>query len=84
LAPTDGEAARIIRQTNAGVVVSSTDVQAIEEAIWDLYQSHHDVRLVSKVDSSAIEEFDRKKQTAMLAAIFDELLGANNVGSKED
>ena len=73
LVPPDGESARIIRETNAGETVAPTDVDRIEEKIYDMYKRFESGNLTS--NPVGIERFDRRIQTGMLAEIFDALVG---------
>lgn len=81
LVPPDGEAARIIRETNAGEIIAPTDVDRIEEKIYDMYKRFESGDLTS--NPVGIEKFDRRIQTGMLAEVFDSLV-AVRAGPKAD
>jgi glycosyltransferase involved in cell wall biosynthesis len=66
------EAARLIRDAHAGVVVESTDVEGIERALMDsykAYQSGSDERL----NNHDLSRFERQAQAGQLARLLDEL-----------
>jgi len=71
----EGATKELIEKLNAGKVVNPDNVEAIREAIlyyYALYKAGEDFRF----DHPDIAElFDREKQTAMLAEIFDEVSG---------
>lgn len=65
----DGETAWIIRETNAGEIVAPTDIDRIEEKIYDMYKRFESGDLTS--NPVGIEKFDRRIQTGMLGEIFN-------------
>ncbi|MBP1464742.1 hypothetical protein EYB53_003360 [Candidatus Chloroploca sp. M-50] len=75
LVPPEGEAAQLIRQESAGIVVNPDDVDAIHEAIMLLFkqfqQEPHQAGAVG-----AYPHYDRKYLTGMLAEILDSLYEA--------
>lgn len=81
LVPPDGESARIIRETNAGEIIAPTDVDRIEEKIYDMYKRFEKGDLTS--NPVGIEKFGRRIQTGMLAEVFDPLV-AVRAGPKAD
>lgn len=74
LAPPQGEIAVLIRTCNAGEVVAPTDVDAIEKAIYSMYVAFKNGTLNKEMNVSIIEKFDRRRQTEVLASIFNALL----------
>ena len=72
LLPSGGEAARIIRETSAGETVVPTDVDRIEDKIYDLYKRFESGELTC--NTTKIERFERRIQTGMLAEIFDSMV----------
>jgi len=71
LAPTESEEAQIVREANAGQVVTPDDVTAINRKIEEMYMAFQNGDFASNVNACAIEKFDRRRQTGELAAIFD-------------
>jgi glycosyltransferase involved in cell wall biosynthesis len=69
----EGATAMLIEKLRAGIVAGPDEVEAIREAImyyYTLYKAGEEFR----VDNPEIPQlFDRKKQTARLASIFDEV-----------
>lgn len=74
LVPREGDAARIIDDLNAGVVVSPNDVDQIAQKIYELYLLFKRGQLRFFVRLEQIEKFDRRRQTGELAGIFDSLV----------
>jgi glycosyltransferase involved in cell wall biosynthesis len=73
LVPPEGEAARLIRETGAGVVAPPDDDGAIREALQDLVDRWRDGSLGGAVlDEAARERLSRRARTKELA----ELLGS--------
>lgn len=81
LVPPDGEAARIIREANAGEIIAPTDIDRIEEKIYDMYKRFERGDLTS--NPTGIEKYDRRIQTGLLAGIFDKLAGASKVSRSD-
>ncbi len=75
LVPPQGEPAQIIRTCNAGMVVSPTNMDGIEQAIFELYQSFRRGELGINLNVVELEKFDRKKQVSQLATVFDSITG---------
>lgn len=73
LAPPGSEIAGIIERAKAGVIVSPEDVQDIEDAIYKMWELFQGGKLTSTADPRVVAEFDRRKQTAALAEIFNNL-----------
>lgn len=81
LIPAGGEAAKIIREANAGEVVSPTDIEAIASKVLEMYESFKRGELVSHVKLSEIGKYERKMQTGELATIFNNLVA--NIEAKK-
>jgi len=69
--PTDGDAAEILNQTNAGVMVDFDDVKAAKEAIITFYNKYKNNKL--QIQSGSIEKFSRKSLTVELAELIKTL-----------
>lgn len=72
LLPSGGEAAKIIRESNAGEIVSPTDIEAVAGKITEMYGRFKRGELASRINLSMIEKYERKKQAGELAAVFNE------------
>ena len=71
IAPTDGDLAGIIKQTNAGYVVDFNDGVLLKKTILDLYLKFCNNNLV--VASENIEQFNRKQLTAKVAEMINKI-----------
>ena len=60
--------------TKAGIVADPDDIFQIKAAIEQLYTRFQQGNLKDRQDLSAVKQFDRKKLTADLCAIFDKVL----------
>ena len=69
IGPPDGDAAKIIRDTNSGVVCGFSDSEKMKANILKFYNSFKKGQLKSK--SINIEKFSRKNQTSDLAKILN-------------
>jgi len=67
LAPTDGEAAALIRETQSGIVVRQDSVEEVKRQLWMLYQRYKDGTLSHLFERQHIERFSRRRLTEMLA-----------------
>lgn len=76
--PPKGECAEIIIEIGAGVVVSPTDISAIEEAIQNAYERFQRGQLKINPNQAVIAKFDRRRQTERLAGIFNRLIEHNS------
>lgn len=68
----DGFVARLITKLQRGVVIENSDIEGIENAIYEYYQQHRRGTFVLAEPLEATE-FDRKEQTGQLATIFASL-----------
>ncbi len=73
LIPSGSEVARIIREADAGEIVYPTDVEAIKKKIHEMYRLFQRGQLRISPNMAEVEKYDRRKQTATLAQIFDAL-----------
>ncbi len=69
--PTDGDAAVVLNETGAGVMVDFSDQQATKTAILDYYKQYKSGELI--VQSKSVERFSRWSLTGDLARLLDEL-----------
>ncbi len=81
LVPPDGEAARVVNETKAGVVVAPDDISGIKEAVLKLYRDFKEHKLAGGAEAAAVSVYDRKNLTKDLAGLLDGLVGAD---SKKD
>jgi glycosyltransferase involved in cell wall biosynthesis len=71
LVPRDGEAAALVEEFDAGAVVAPDDVAGAEAALARLYD---DRGAVSRPCPQALRRFERRRLTAELAALFDDVV----------
>ena len=68
--PVDGDAAAVLKQTSAGVMVDFDDVEAAKLAIWEYYEQYRAGAL--QVDASSVEQFSRRNLTAELVQVLSQ------------
>jgi hypothetical protein len=68
--PVDGDAAAVLKQTSAGVMVDFDDVEATKLAIWKYYEQYRAGTL--QVDASSVEQFSRRNLTAELVQVLSQ------------
>lgn len=68
--PTDGDAAKVLTETGAGVMVDFYDEKATKQAIFDFYNLFKTNTL--NVQSKSVERFSRHNLTGDLALLLDE------------
>jgi len=73
MVPPHGAAAKVIRQTNAGIVVDPNNPKKIKEAIIELYNKYKKNSLKFKGIPSQINKFSHKELSLQLAKILDSL-----------
>ena len=73
IGPEDGDAARILKETQAGVTVRFEDRERMKETVKNLYQQHLDHTLSCHANNS-IEQYSRKAQTKGYVKILNQLL----------
>ncbi|MEA4984755.1 hypothetical protein SDC9_37198 [bioreactor metagenome] len=71
---TDGDAATILKQTNAGVMFDFADAALLKEKVLDFYQQYKTGKLCAASDKDAISQFSRRKLTEKLTVLLDGLL----------
>ena len=73
IGPEDGDAARILKETQAGLTVRFEDRERMKETVKNLYQQHLDHTLSCHANNS-IEQYSRKAQTKGYVKILNQLL----------
>lgn len=69
LGPTDGDAARLVRDLGAGQFFESTDVDGIGAYLLTLYAGWKEGKEASVTDSASVERFSRRTQAGELARL---------------
>ncbi len=69
IGPTGGDLAKIIEETNCGIICDFDDKQAIREAVLKIFEGHQPDRRESE-----ILKYSRKGQTEQLKALITEML----------
>lgn len=72
--PSDGAAARVVRDLGNATVVPPQDVQAIKEALRAYYHRFATSGLPPPTDARKVRRYDRKTLTGQLAEVFDAVL----------
>ncbi|MBI9038779.1 MAG: glycosyltransferase [Bacteroidales bacterium] len=75
IGPCDGDAAKILKQTNSGLISDFNDVNKLKNNILEYYYLFKSNKLIS--DSTGIENFSRKELTGKLAELL-EIIYLNN------
>jgi glycosyltransferase involved in cell wall biosynthesis len=73
IAPADGDAAKIIQETNSGLISDFNDFQSLKENILVYYRLYQNGLLKSQ--SSNIEKYSRKALTGKLAEVMNKAIG---------
>ena len=73
LGPEDGEVARIVTETNAGVVVDYSNEEKIEKILLQKFNDWQNNELMFEGDTEKIKQYSRKKLTEELVTVFNEL-----------
>jgi glycosyltransferase involved in cell wall biosynthesis len=76
LGPEDGDAARILSETNAGLLAGFGDIETMRSHILRLYEAFQAGTL--RVDSRGIEKYSRKELTRKLARVLDTITSAGH------
>ena len=71
LGPEDGDAARILNETNAGLLAGFGDVEKMKQHILQFYEGFKNGKL--KVQSQEIEKYARRELTRQLASTLNEI-----------
>ena len=69
--PVDGEVAKVLEDTQAGMIVDFEDEENTRKAVLDYYNSYKQGNL--KVAAKSIDKFSRKSLTGELAEIINTL-----------
>jgi glycosyltransferase involved in cell wall biosynthesis len=71
--PPDGEAAKLIQQTNAGIVVDPDDTGAIVHALEDLYAKWERGGIPYVPDVDEVNRYSRVEQARQLSNLFEQI-----------
>ena len=74
LIPTEGDAAKLVREAKCGVVVSPDDKDMIRESIYDLYSKYETHDLAANTDTFVLKRYERKYLTNRLSKLFNTLI----------
>jgi len=80
LAPTDGDAADIIRQSRAGQTFDYDDVEGFERELRRLYAAWQSGNSTSGAGSEAIKSYSRRVQTGVMARLLDQISSGRSGG----
>jgi len=69
--PVDGDAATILRETGAGVMIDYHEVRKAEEQLLNYYQLYKNNQLSLKVES--VEKYSRRNLTGKMAELLNQL-----------
>jgi len=72
--PEDGLAAKIIRETNSGIVVPNDDVCKISEGIVKMFELFKNEQLEGSFNRIGIEKYSRKNLTKDLSKVFNNVV----------
>jgi len=67
IGPCDGDAAKILKQTNSGLISGFSDENKLKNNILEYYNLFKNKKLIS--ESTGIEKFSRKELTGKLAEL---------------
>jgi glycosyltransferase involved in cell wall biosynthesis len=82
LIPPEGDAAELIKSSNAGIIVPWPDVQEARKQILSLYEKYKQGSLPPpELVYEAVRPFERKTTAAQLANLFDRMVGRTNEDS---
>lgn len=71
--PSDGDSAKIIAETQSGIVVDFNDKEKMKSVIMDFYQKYKDNQLVTK-RNELIDKYSRKNLTKEFVKILNEII----------
>jgi len=74
IGPEDGDAARVLKETQAGITVGFENKEKMKEVVKDLYQRYLDGGLPSNV-SEEIEKYSRKALAGEYAKLLEKTIG---------
>ncbi len=72
--PPGGAAAQIIKQLNAGKVVSPENIPEIKETLFHFYKKFENKKITSEIRTDDLRFFERKYLTSRLAKLFESVL----------
>lgn len=72
--PPEGEAAKVIRKTNTGMVVDPEDISAIKESLLSVYVKWKSGDLAVQSDHARIQEYDARVLSHKLVQILDKVI----------
>ncbi len=72
VAPQQNDSARIIHETKSGYIIDPTDKSGAKKIISKIFEDYRNGNL--RVQTSAYEQYERKKLTSKLAALLDKVL----------
>ena len=74
LVPFETTVAKIINETQAGVVVDPKEIEKIKDTIMALYVTYKQCGLrLERKDDSVLHQYERKRSTGRLAEVFNEI-----------
>ncbi|MDP1622090.1 MAG: glycosyltransferase family 4 protein [Bacteroidales bacterium] len=76
LGPEEGDAAKILEETNAGLLAGFSDIEKMKQHILQYYESYKKGTLT--VQSRGIEKYSRRSLTGRLALILQQLSSSSN------
>jgi hypothetical protein len=82
LIPVDTDAAKLIRELEAGKVIDPEDVKGIENTIYEMYREYKNGEL--KGHTADIRRFDRKRLTGQLANILNSAITPHLKGGERN
>lgn len=74
LVPPKGEAAKIIKETNSGLIADTQDIAGIKRNLLSLYEGFMKGKYYPFPNEEKIAKYHRRRQTERLAELFDGLL----------
>lgn len=74
--PDDGLAAKIVKETNSGIVVSNDNVDEISEGIVKMFELFKNEKLEVSFNRIGIEKYSRQNLTKELSNVFNKIIGS--------
>ena len=74
IAPTDGAIAQLLRETGAGETVEHGDHEKIANVFLQYYRAFYGEAMIPPANIDAINKYERKETTRMLAQLFDGMM----------
>lgn len=72
--PTEGEAAKIIRETNSGVISDCSNLMEIKDKILQLYNEFFEGDIYPSVNEKEVAKYHRRVQTKALSEVFNSVI----------